>query len=255
MKRYRIPIGVFIVGLMIYAASASAKVGDVIASFPAPAPNPTTMTWVDGNLYCFCETPPYNIWKVKPSNGSVLGSFRFAKAAGDTAGLAHDRQYFWVGNRVENVIYCFESGGSVVSSFKATWDVGEGLAFSDYHLWGTERGGEWNFMLYQMRRDGKVIRSYSLYYQMYDPVWDGRYIWVPSYDNIVKLYRIACMDVVDGSVVTMFPSPADGARGMAFDGAYLWLSTMADDGRIWKIDRGTVAVEPASLGRVKALYR
>jgi len=255
VNRYRIPSGVVIAVFVISAAPASAGGGDVLASFAAPAPMPTTMTWADGNLYCFCETPPYNIWKIKPSNGSVLGSFRFARAAGDTAGLAHDGRYFWVGNRVEDVIYCLEWGGSVVSSFKASWNLGEGLACSDFHIWGTEKGGEWNFKLYQMRRDGQVLRSYALYYQMFDPVWDGQYIWVPDYDSIVESYRIMCMDPANGSVLTTFQTPADRARGMAYDGAYLWLSTMADNGRIWKIDPGGVAVGPASLGRVKALYR
>lgn len=255
MKRHGVRFGIIIAAVTISAAPALGGVGDVLASFPSPAQRPTTMTWADGNLYVFCDAPPYNIWKVKPSNGSVLGSFRFARGAGDTAGIAHDGKYFWVANGAENVIYSVKWGGGVVSSFKATWNVGEGLACSDFHIWGTEEGGEWNFKLYQMRRDGRVLRSYSLYYQMFDPVWDGQYIWVPDYDNIVKLYRIACMDIVEGSVVTTFRTPADEARGMAFDGTYLWLSTMADNGRIWKIDRGHVAVQPASLGRVKALYR
>jgi hypothetical protein len=255
VKRYLVATGVVIAVLVTTVAPASAGLGDVLGSFPAPAPKPTTMTWADGNLYVFCETPPYNIWKVRPSNGSVLGSFRFARAAGDTVGIAYDGRYFWVANGAENVIYSVKWGAGVISSFKAPWNVGKGLACSDFHIWGTEAGGEWNFKLYQMRRDGRVLRSYSLYYQMFDPVWDGQYIWVPDYDNVVKLYRIACMNIVEGSVVTTFRTPADEARGMAFDGTNLWLSTMADNGRIWKIDRGTVAVEPASLGRVKALYQ
>jgi DNA-binding beta-propeller fold protein YncE len=255
VSRYRFSLGVLIVVLIASVAPGRAELGDVVASFASPAPRPTTLTWADGNLYCFCDTLPYNIWKIKPSNGSVLGSFRFAKAAADTEGIAHDGKYFWVGNSVENVIYCLEWGGSVVSSFKTTWNVGRGLACSDFHIWGTEAGGEWNFKIYQMRRSGEVIRSFAVYYQMFDPVWDGQYIWVPDYDEVVEWYRIIRIDPTNGSVVTTFQSPADEARGMAYDGTYLWLSTMADNGRIWKIDTGGVGVEPASLGRVKALYR
>ncbi|HUU56794.1 MAG TPA: hypothetical protein VMW93_05580 [bacterium] len=255
VNRSRLSLGVVAAVLIISAAPASAKLGDVVASFAAPAPKPTTLTWAEGNLYCFCETSPFNIWKIKPATGSVLGSFRFARAAGDTAGLAYDGRYFWVGNRAEDVIYSFAWGGSVVSSFKASWNVGRGLGCSNFHIWGTEEGGEWNFRLYQMRRDGQVLRSYSLYYEMFDPVWDGRYIWVPDYDDIIESYRVIRIDPVNGSVVTTFQAPGDQARGMAYDGTYLWLSTMADNGWLWKIDTGDVGVEPASLGRVKALFR
>ena len=248
-------VGVVAAVSLVSFASAGADLGDVLASFPSPAPKPTSLTWADGNLYCFCKTPPYNIWKIKPSNGNVLGSFRFARAAGDTEGIANDGRYFWVGNAAENVIYCLQWGGSVVSSFRTSWNVGRGLACSDYHVWGTEAGGEWNFKIYQMRRTGEIVRSYAVYYQMFDPVWDGRYIWVPDYDQVVKWYRIIRIDPTDGRIVTTFQSPADEARGMAYDGMYLWLSTMADNGRIWKIDTGGVGVAPASLGRVKALYR
>jgi hypothetical protein len=106
-----------------------------------------------------------------------------------------------------------------------------------------------------MRRDGQVLRSYAVYNQMFDPVWDGRYIWVPDYDNTAELYRVICLNPADGSVLATFICPGDEARGMAYDGSYLWLSTMADNGRIWKIDPGGVAVAPVSLGRVRALYR
>jgi hypothetical protein len=254
VNRSRLLIGIVVfVGIML-SAPVYARLGDVVASFPAPAPNPTALTWADGNLYCFCNNAPYNIWKVRPANGSVIGSFRFAKTAAETAGLAHDGRYFWAGNDAQNVIYCFEWGGSVVSSFKASWNVGQGLACSDFHLWGTETGGEWSYKLYQMRRDCMVIRYYDLYYDIFDPAWDGEYIWVPDYDDIVESSRVVCYRPSDGGVLDTFPSPAASARGAAYDGEYLWLSTLADNGWLWQIDVHDVAVEPASLGRVKALY-
>jgi hypothetical protein len=243
------------VAAVMISAAASGGLGSVIASFAAPAPNPTALTWADGNLYCFCQTPPYNIWKIKPATGSILGSFRFGKTAGETAGLANDGRYFWAGNEAENVIYRFAWGGGVISSFKASWNVGRGLTCSDFHLWGTGKNGINDYRLYQMRRDGLLIKSYFLFYEVFDPAWDGRYIWAPDYDNYAKVYRVGCFDPSVGSVVATFRPPGDHPRGMTYDGKYLWLSTVADNGRLWKVDINDLGVEPASLGGVKALFR
>jgi hypothetical protein len=250
----RLTLLAFAAAAALSASPALGKFGDVVASFPAPAPKPTALAWGGGNLYCFCETAPFLFWKINPATGNAIGSFRFAKTAENTAGLTHDGKYFWAGNRVENRIYRFGWGGSTISSFKATWDVGLGLGWSGFHLWGTEESGTWSFYLYQIRPDGKVVRSYATYYKMYDLAWDGRYLWTPQYDEVAKVYYIVCLELSLGDTVAKFRAPADQARGMAYDGTYLWVSTMADNGRLWKIDIGGVGVEPSSLGRVRALF-
>jgi hypothetical protein len=234
---------------------ATASFGEIAASFPAPAPKPIALTWADGSLYCFCQTAPYLFWELGPTNGKVLGSFRFGKTAADTAGLAHDGKYFWAGNTATDYIYRFEWGGSVASSFKVNWDFGQGLTWSGLHLWATEIGTKWSHGYYQMRIDGKVIRSYTSFYELFDPAWDGENLWTGEYDDISEDYRVVGFNPVRGTVVGSFASPADEPWGAAYDGRYLWLSTAAGDGRLWKIDIRGVGVEPQSLGRVKTLFR
>ncbi len=237
------------------AGPASGLFGEIAGSFPSPAPKPMALTWADGNLYCFCQTSPYLIWKIAPKSGTVLGSFRFAKTAADTAGLAYDGKYFWAGNTATDYIYRFNWGGGVVSSFKVSWDFGQGLTWSGLHIWGTSTGSKWSHPYYEMRVDGRVIRSYTSFYKLFDAAWVGEYIWMPEYDDISKTYRIVGYETRQGNLVATFAPPADEPWGMTYGDGYLWLSTFADNGRLWKVDVAGVAVKPQSLGRVKALYK
>ncbi|NIT35282.1 MAG: hypothetical protein GTN49_02095 [candidate division Zixibacteria bacterium] len=235
--------------------SAFAGLGQVVASFAAPAANPSGLAWAKGDLYCFCETSPYLIWKVNPNNGKVLGSFKFAKAGADTVGLAHDGKYLWAGNGATDVVYRLEWGGSVAASFKAGWNVGRGFTWSGFHLWGTERSGEPPYSYFQIRVDGKVLKSFTNYYEIYDPAWDGRYLWVPEYDDFAKKFQVVAVDVSNGTGVASFTAPAEEARGSTYDGSYLWLGTAAGNGRLWKVDVRGIGVAPDSLGRVKVLFK
>jgi hypothetical protein len=247
------------VAVVLSAALAGAPAlglfGEIVASFPSPAAKPMALTWADGNLYCFCQTSPYLIWKIGPDTGRVLGSFRFAKTAADTAGLAYDGKYFWAGNTATDYIYRFNWGGGVVSSFKASWNFGQGLTWSGLHLWGTSTGTQWSHPYYQMRVDGRVIRSYTSFYRLFDAAWAGEYIWMPEYDDISKTYRVVGYETEQGTLVGTFAPPAGEPWGMAYDGRYIWLSTFADGGSLWKFDIAGVNVKPQSLGRVKALFK
>jgi len=237
------------------ASPAFGGFGQVVASFAAPAPRPTALAWADGYLYCFCEASPYLFWKIKPADGKSVGSFKFAKTGADTAGLAYDGRCFWAGNRVTDYIYRFEWGGSVASSFKAGWDFGQGLAWSGFHLWGDEKGRQWSHGYYQMRMDGSVVSSYTAINELYDLAWDGKNLWAPEYDTVEETYRIIAFRPPVGNLVGTFQPPAGEPRGATYDGSHLWLSTLADNGRLWKIDIASVGVAPASLGRVKTLFR
>jgi hypothetical protein len=64
------------------------------------------------------------------------------------------------------------------------------------------------------------------------------------------MYRISTL----GSVVASFGLPG-GVTGATFDGEYLWAEIWLNPWWTFQYDIGVTAVEPASLGRVKALYR
>jgi hypothetical protein len=240
----------------VLAAASFAYFGDVIASFPAPAEGPQALAYADGSLYCYCDSQAGRIWRINAANGNVTGSFVFDKAGAYLGGLTHDGDYLWAGNTEENRIYRFDWGGSVLSSFQAGWNVGNGLAWSGWHIWGSAEGKKWAYRFYQMRFTGTVIRSYQTYYESYDVAWDGRYLWIPQYDDIATAYLVVAMTPTDGSVEGMLENlPGDQPRGSTCEGSYIWLSTLADGGYLWKIDITGLAVEPTSMGKVKALFR
>ena len=51
------------------------------------------------------------------------------------------------------------------------------------------------------------------------------------------------------------PRPGDDFNGLAFEGEYLWTADKNTPQYIYKVDIDVVDVAPASVGRVKALYR
>jgi hypothetical protein len=248
-------MGTIVTALAIAAGVGATEIGEVVASFPAPAAEPTDLAYGGGYLYCYCATPPYLIWKINPANGQVVASYGFPFMGAATAGLAYDGSFFWVGNRDTDYLYRFKLDGTVLSSFKTTWDFGYGLGWAGLHLWGTEqRNGRASNYFYKMRVDGFVLQSFVYYYAPYDVTWDGGYLWACDYNTVSAESRVVALTVA-GPIKEIVPAPAASARGIVYDGAYLWVSTLADGGRLWKINGAGVGLTPASLGRVKALYR
>jgi hypothetical protein len=245
----------WVCAMIVSTVPAFADIGSVIASFAAPAENPTDLTWANGYLYCYCKTAPYSVYKISGANGVVVGSYSFPFVNADCAGLAYDGYFFWAANRQTDRIYRFKLDGSVLSSFQVSWDVGEGLGWGNIHLWGSEHPrGSLTYKINEMRADGVLIHTISSYYKPYDIAYDGQYYWVAEYDTYNVTDRIAAL-MPDGTAGISLTAPASNVRGMAYDGNYIWASTLADGGRFWKIESRGVGVEPASLGRVKAAYR
>jgi hypothetical protein len=235
--------------------AAYAAVGDIVASYPAPAANPTDLAAGGGFVYCYTAGPPYTMWKINPVNGAAVSSSSFPFFNANTVGLAFDGNYFWAGNAATDYIVRFTTAGSIVSSFKTAWDFGYGLGWSDVHLWGSEqmKTPPANY-LYEMRVDGVVVQSLYYYYAPFDVGWDGRYLWTAVYDAGQTVSKITAVTTT-GTAVKTLASPAAEARGVAYDGSYLWVSTLANNGWLWKINVAGLAVTPASWGKVKAVYR
>ena len=53
----------------------------------------------------------------------------------------------------------------------------------------------------------------------------------------------------------MLDVPVGRAAGVAFDGTYVWYANYVGTKYVYRITAGDVGVEPASFGRLKALYR
>lgn len=259
------------------ACFAWGALGDIVASFPAPATYPIALA-VPANyveyLWVYCNENPFRIYRVSGNTGSIYSSY-VSPFGLSTHGLTYSWKgggglpqgsYLWIGNRSNNYIYrCNYVNGSIYASFPANHDVGGGLA-----AMATGDGGSaptymlsnaqnpWNPrpIYRQNLLTGLIYDSFVPPYRAYDLAWDWRneIIWTGNIGNIVYGYNTA------GSLVSYFRIPKRYPLGFAYTSNYLWVSTTAGSHWIWKIhcpkfvDNKT-NIKPASIGKIKATFR
>jgi len=256
--------------LLVVAASAAGAaygyLGEVVASFPAPTYDPVGLAVSANYVYVFCQNSPYNIYRLDPASGSVLASF-VSPFGVRTRGLGFEYGgYLWAGRRQNKaepalVARCSENTGSIYSSFT----VPEHWLYGGVECQGNP--GQPGALAAVITDDSYTVKlvtryttagsllgsfSYSSQNSFGDPGWDyvNHVIWFPTNVNRMFGYTTA------GSFVASFTPPTATPWGTAYLGEYLWISTTASSHRIWKVHcPAFTAVEPASLGRVKAFYR
>ncbi len=238
-------------------ASQALALGEVVGSFAAPAADPRALAWGDGYLHCYTASAPYLIWKINPSTGQPAGSFSFPPTGAATSGLGYDANYdyYWAANRDTDNVYRFYTNGSIISSFHASWDVGQGLTWTGMHIWATTAKITYDYLFVEAKIDGSIIHSFHFYYYPYQPGSDGEYLWIGNKDESTGRYFVTALKPESGGQVEFFAPPAVEPAGLTYGGGYLWLATTAGNGWIWKIKVGDVGVAPQSLGRIKALFR
>jgi hypothetical protein len=143
----------------------------------------------------------------------------------------------------QRVFFCrYTRGGSVVGIFsRCPWPgYDAGLAW----VKGSLRADN-----YALNTSGSIVKSFKAPFYVHDLAWDGRYLWTNRWSDFY-----ICRFTDTGSVVASFKLPGGTyeSSGAAFDGSYLWL---ANRGWAYRVDIGVIAVEPASAGKVKALFR
>jgi hypothetical protein len=252
------------------ASFAFGALGDIVASFQAPADWPIALA-VPPNyhewLWVFCLARGYCIYRVSGNTGSLYSSFT-SPFAHYTRGLTYSRDgggglpggnYLWIGNQYY-VNRCDYNTGSVYASFPAyafqglaVKATGDGGRTPSCMLVGCNLG--WRIYHYNLVT-GSILMSYMTPVQPYDIAWDWRneLIWTGYEGSVV--YGLD----TSGSVVTSFTFPAEDPQGFAYTSNYLWVSNVK--GRpshyIWKIHCPKFRnpdVAPASLGKIRATYR
>lgn len=254
----------------VLATPVGAYLGEVVGSFRAPAAWPDALA-VSGNyLYVLCDpVGPDYIFRVDPNTGSVISSY-LAPFGQYTKGLGYEYGgYLWIGREGFPpyswmfIARCDEATGSVYSSFPIyEHELAGGLDCQGIPdrpgtlvaIISTDR-----WLYHRVARHtpgGSFLDSFDHGMDLHDPGWDyeNEVIWLPC-TNAAMAYVYGY--TIDGSFVTSFASPAIAPQGAAYLGGYLWLCT-ADLYLhwIWKVHCPNItAVAPASLGRVKALFR
>ncbi len=257
---------------LFFVAAAFSYPPEVTSSFPLPAVAPAEARGVyypyehpyDTIYVISHESPGVNYLHKFVSKGSHVSSFllRGASVLGDAdnAPDGYSSYYFSVVDMGTNDVKIYTVEGSLVGTlFPAppeTVAVGIGGHSYNYIYLGTSDG-----VIYRYWGQGVFAGSFSTGIEIYDLAGSGAYAYEwgnhvllgpkrPS--KIVYAYNYA------GRLAGGFELPGMRNRGaMAYDYRFYWCLREDADG-LWAyhvyLGQG-MAVEPASLGRVKALFK
>jgi hypothetical protein len=239
------------------AAAAHAALGDIISSFPLTEPVMAHGVAWNGQYLAVTNyhASSDRMWFHYTTSGSLVGSFDPPRGPYSPVqfGAEFDGTYYWGSDLFQQkYVYRFTTQGSTISSFPA--QDPSGIAWDGSYLWimslygGTVR---------QYTTDGSVLKSFNVapINAGYDMCWDGTYLWCANRPTSSGPYYIFSF-TTDGSVVASFASPGTFTTGCGCDGRYLWLSDNVAPKRVYQVDAElTHDVAPASVGKIKALYR
>jgi hypothetical protein len=239
-------------GAAFFVGEAESALGDVVSSFPSPL-TPTSssgLAW-DGAYLWSCH-PPRTYFYCISTTGTIVTSFKIGASYGEYDGATYDGEYLWyVEHQSFRPSYYIQrtKTGSFVNWF-ILGDYGfAGLASEKGCLWTGVNFRPLGICGVKLTTTGSWVSSFKAPFTLADLAWDGHYLWSCGPGH--HMYRITAK----GSITASFPVPGlMGSRATTFDGNYLWVEN-PEVGWFYQIDIGVVAVTPASLGRVKALFR
>lgn len=226
----------------------------LIASFPAP-PGAIDVAYENRGLYVLLDAAPPTVCELTAS-GSFLGSFGVPVPAG-ARGITYDGRswtWFFISNRLNRYIYKLTTTGSLASSFRCPGGAPYALGFTDiYNPHG--RG------LFAACRDAGYIARLDMTTGSLLSTFAGPAAAVVTYDDFFAGVRGSTNAYWDyyGRWQVFDPMPARPlgiAAGVDWPIYDQWVKMyiLCQNGYVYRYE-GYTAVAPASLGRVKALYR
>ncbi len=246
------------VGFLCLAAAAAWGIWPpaLVGSFPAP-PGSTDVGYEYMRLYAMTDGTPPRAFQLNYYNGSVLGSFDLAMPTGGR-GITYDFSFtgFWVSNRLNNYIYRLATTGSALSSFyfsyATPYDIGYVSSSFFYHGTGTGLfvACPSNNRVYRITTLGSFVSSFAgpaAAVIAYDE-------WLAAENNSNYLY----WDYYAGNwqVLATLPAPILGIGNGVQWPTRQWVDNyvLCSNNYIYRFS-GYTDVAPASLGKVKALFR
>lgn len=261
--------------IILSGGMAHAYLGEVVASFPAPSRSVTALAANGRYLFVLCTWIRERVYITDPDTGYVYKYYP-APFNDHNRGLGYEYGgYLWVGYEGVKPVYyarvarCDASTGSILSSFTI---YEHDIAVGGLDCQGDPRrpgtltailsSDNWSFYgVTRHKPTGRFIDSfrYGPNLHLKDLAWDyeNELIWSPYGQEFKYVYGFTTA----GSLVASFPVPPEPYAqwvGAAYCDEYLWLSHLASAPYyIYKVHcpKGFQVVEPASMGKIKALFR
>jgi hypothetical protein len=241
--------------ITVLAASAAATGGSIIRSFESPCNDRTDgIDYRGGYLYHANFNGPCEVLKTNIA-GSVVSSLKDPPYA---CGVDYTGAIYWVYTFWPTVprdrIYRLNSGGSITASFAAP-SHGSGVTYAGDYLWYVTAGNHnWNYV-YKLTKTGSVASSFQAPhgegYLNKDIDWGGSYLWLAqSGGGSAQFYQMTAA----GSVVFSIFMERYEPTGIAWDGKHVWFADARTDW-VYQMKWSGIGVEPASIGKIKAIYK
>jgi hypothetical protein len=232
-------------GGIVLAGATAFGAGSIISSYRQP--HSTYAKGLDYHAgYMYHVTNANTTCYQTTTTGSIVRSITFPSTM---RGVHFTGSYFWTSDNTR--IFRLTTTGSIVSTIStaAAW---YGLAFDGTYLWGSNAVTQ---MITKLTTTGSVITSFKPPGTFCgDMDWDGSYLWLCDWPTSGGLYRMT----TTGSVVESYvppPGPTTRPSGCCWDGNYLWFRDYSSPYYVYQMDTVTTSILPASLGKIKSIYR
>lgn len=197
--------------------------GSLVGTFQMDPYQPYGMAYDGRYIYSTNAATTYYVYKIDPATGSTVASFRYPSGATRGSGLAFDGSSLYFADYDASRIWRLTTAGSVLATLPTA-----------------------------------ITKPWGLAYDSKTP--GGPFLWLADHPfgsgPQSKIYKLTTA----GSVVDSanWPVTGTGACGLAFDGTYLWgiNNVYPQPNYAYRMAFvSDVGVKPASVGRIKALYR
>jgi hypothetical protein len=273
-KRYAILFAMFVA----FATSSFADFGDIVRSWKAP--------WIEGAGGTFCKGLAWDgqyiwcncdythkgdrIYRCRASNGSIISWFDSPFIIGRFGRGLNCRRWqgqpcleitVWDDNEYKQYVYRLSYTGEIIGSFAVDLpgtgpDFISSLVFDGSSYWVTDPDSN-ESKVYKLNSSGSVLASFIVNRTgtANGICKQGDFLWL-SLDDFSGDFYGACKIRPTGSIAASFGNSrfSQTTYDCAFDGRYLWFVT--DNDMVYCFDVSNApAVAPASIGKIKALYR
>ncbi len=238
--------------LVLSVAATSAFAGNltIVSSFPSQIDFRRGLDYAGGYFGYLYEASndPSNKIMVYDTTGSLI---RTIPTVPDTFGIeVFSNGYIYVNTYHSGYVYRLTSEGSVVSSFPGpAYGFGLTYGWDNYYYFASATAGK----IYVLTGSGSVVRSFpqpGFLVGGLDFDNNAGNLWIS--DSLGLFYCNTMGSILDSFV----PAPGAGwPTGVCWDAAYVWYHDYNSPGYVYKAQVTFSSIAPASLGRVKALFR